>query len=111
MSRLEAVARWELRVAFYRGDALACAYGVPIDFRSACSRVSELLLLAEFACCSADESSVVTSFHFWRFFVGISFLVAALAKEPEDYSSEDEGERDTDCAADDDAELRAGSAA
>jgi hypothetical protein len=32
-------------------------------------------------------------------------LVAALAEEPENYSSEGESERDTDCAADNDAEF------
>jgi len=37
--------------------------------------------------------------------VGVGFLLAALAEEPEDYADEGEGEGDADCAADYEAEV------
>lgn len=62
-------------------------------------------VLSEFCGDAASEAWGVRMIEFGGFFIGVGFLLAALAQHPEDYANEGEGERDSDSAADDQTDV------
>jgi len=102
MTRLKPVSRRQFRHAI----CAPRANWVPVDFRGRRPGIAIrfLLALVEFSGSSTNKRTI--AFDFRRgIVVGVGFLLAALAEEPEDYADEGEGEGDADCAADDEAEV------
>ena len=87
------------------GERPSSTHGVTINLSRRGRRVVKCLLFARFACRTTNQASIV-AIDFGYVIVGVGFLLAALAEQPEDDAEHGEREGNTHCAADDDAEMR-----